>query len=198
MNFFRGLLNAAMITAGLMMYAVLIFLILFVLSRAASAACVQYPEVGGQLYWQCETGDIASPIAGSNAQLVRQQCLEYATETGRTLIIKHYWLEVCNPPREAIATFSPPTTNEDGTPLTDLGELRIYFAANMELLHTEPQPLIPQPNFEFTVVLDRRGCFLFSAVDINGNESNKVGACTPEHEGTGFLTFGNRERFAVR
>ncbi len=94
-----------------------------------------------------------------------------------------------------VLTWTPPTTNEDGTPLTDLAGYRLYYS--------EASPVVKDPANKL-VELDSSICtsqdktfhFAVTAFDTSGNESklsNEVSATVSINECTYIVDFSKLE-----
>lgn len=70
-------------------------------------------------------------------------------------------------------TWTPPTQNEDGTPLTDLCCYKIYYGQNEFLLYQEAE--VNDPNAASTMLEIGVGSWYFeaTALDYSGNESRR-------------------------
>ncbi|MGA2518473.1 MAG: hypothetical protein ABSG44_18235 [Thermodesulfobacteriota bacterium] len=71
------------------------------------------------------------------------------------------------------ATWTPPTTNSDGTPLTDLASYKLYRTDGTRTLISTIQAPSSSYNFSVTVADQSAGTltFVITAVDTNSNES---------------------------
>ena len=70
-------------------------------------------------------------------------------------------------------TWTAPTTNTDGSPLTDLGSYRVYRGNSSggakTLLATVTAPVTA---YQDSSTLEGLNCYAITAVDLDGNESN--------------------------
>jgi hypothetical protein len=87
------------------------------------------------------------------------------------------FMVICGPALGATlnlkATWTPPTTNADGTPLTDLASYKLYRTDGTRTLISTIQAPSSSYNFSVTVADQSAGTltFVITAVDTNNNES---------------------------
>ena len=71
----------------------------------------------------------------------------------------------------ATLTWDPPTTNADGTPITDLAGYKIYYGSSIGSL-TAPIDAGNVTTYTFTGLPTGTYCFAITAYDISKNESD--------------------------
>ena len=86
-------------------------------------------------------------------------------------------------------SFTPPTENTDGTPLTDLSHYTLKYGA-VSGTHTESKQIASDKTSDTVTVQAGHWCFVMTASDLTGNEStdsNEV--CTDVLDTTAPATF---------